>query len=236
MLGAFLDRSRKNMIDFLKKHVKAVVIVAAVVVCAIIVLTVCLCVKNCGGSSGTNTPAEQTNIKDLTVNTDGMTEEGGCFKLYMDIGEVYTLSATSQYAITYSSTSPEVAEVNKSGEIAAKEPGSAVIYVNAGTQVKSIVVEVQNVIVPYVAVVKNDVTLSLGIVGANVYSLVPSVTFDGKAVECELSYSSTQSSVASVNDKGVITALSVGECHIIITANYSGITATCAVKVAVVNG
>lgn len=224
------------MMDFVKKHIKIIIIVAAVIVCSVIVLSLCMCNKSCNnGSSEPVTSAEQANKKDLNLNTDGMLEEEGCYKLFLAIGDVYTLSATSEYTVSYTSTLPNVASVSANGIITANNPGTSVIYVNAGTQVKSVVVEVKNVTVPFVSVVKDEITLSLAIENANVYRLAPSVTFDGEIVECEITYMSTSTSVASVDENGVITADSAGECQIIITANYNGITANCAVSVNVVN-
>lgn len=222
--------------DFFKKHIKIIIIAVAVIVGSVIVLSLCMCNQSCNnGSSEPITSAEQVNKSDLKLVTDGMVQEEGCYKLFLAIGDVYTLSATSEYTISYTSTQPNIASVSANGIITANNPGTSVIYVNAGTQVKSVVVEVQNVIVPFVYVAKDEITLSLAIENANVYRLAPSVTFDGEIVECEITYLSTSASVASVDENGVITAASAGECQIIITANYNGITANSAVSVTVVN-
>lgn len=224
------------MTDFLKKHIKIIIIAAAVIVCAVIALSLCMCNKSCNsGSSDSVISAEQADKSDLTLNTDGMTQEDGCYKLFLAIGDVYTLSATSKYSFSFTSTDQNVASVDGNGKITANNPGTCVIYVNAGTKVESVVVEVQNVVVPFVCVVKEEITLSLAIENANVYCLAPSVTYDGKRVECELTYTSTSSAIASVDENGVITAASAGECQIIITANYNGSSANCAVRVIVVN-
>ncbi len=221
------------MMYFLRKTRKTLLHAAAVLVCLAVALSLCVFASGCGEDGGPVTPAEPAYKNDLQINADGMTEQDGCYTLYLSVGDEYTLSATSTYPLSYSSTAPDVVSVNAEGKITAKDPGNAVVYISAGTQVKSVVVEVKNVTVPLVSVVKDEITLSLSVENANVYRLNPSVTYDGESVECALTYATSAEAVATVDANGVITAVAAGECQIIITASYNGVTATCAVGVTV---
>lgn len=168
----------------------------------------------------------------LVVDTTDFASEDGTYILSLAAGQTYTLSVSSDNAITYNASSPLIASVDKNGVITAKSSGTSVVYISSGSETKSVVVDVQSVTVPYVTVDKSSIRISSGSAG-NVYQLSPEVSFEGKAVEGTVSYSSTDSAVATVSESGRITAVAAGECDIIIAAVYRDLTANCVVHVVV---
>lgn len=168
----------------------------------------------------------------LVVDTTDFSLEDGTYILSLAAGQTYTLSVTSDNAITYDASAPLIASVDERGVITAKSSGASVVYISSGSETKSVVVDVQSVTVPYVTVDKSSIRISSGSVG-NVYQLSPEVSFEGKTVDSTVSYSSTDSAVATVSESGRITAVAAGECDIVITAVYKDLTANCVVHVVV---
>ena len=144
-------------------------------------------------------------------------------------GEKATLTATVSPAdatdktVTWSSTDPSVAQVDQNGVVSAIKGGSAVIKAQAGG--KSAVCGVTVTCpVESVSLDKTSLTLEVG----QTFTLTATV-YPSDATDKTVSWSSSDESVATVDNAGKVTAVKKGDA--VITAKAGGKTATCQVKV-----
>lgn len=146
--------------------------------------------------------------------------------------EVYGLySDSSKVAVTsfasYTSNDSAIASVDSKGKITAIAAGTTVI--NATYGAKSTSVEV--VVLPILTSISLDSTsYSLSVGSSHTSTVIASFSNDATAnVTPYTTYSSSQTSVATVASDGVVTAVSQGAT--VITATYHGKTATATVTV-----
>ena len=132
--------------------------------------------------------------------------------------------------VTWSSSDPSVAKVGQDGNVVAKAPGETVITVKTDDQGKAaschLIVEAREVPV-------NNVTLSqrlLAIMEGDSAILVAKVA-PADATNKNVSWVSSEESVASVDSTGTVTAVSPGEAIITVVTDDQGKTATCKVTV-----
>lgn len=112
--------------------------------------------------------------------------------------------------IKYSSSDPSVATVSSGGKIDAKAAGKTKIIITAGSARKTLLL---TVIVPTmdISLSSDYITLKIG----EKYKLKASVT--PKEAEQSLTYQSSDSSVAKVNEDGVIKGVGLGSTSIIVS-------------------
>lgn len=151
-------------------------------------------------------------------------------------GETSTLTATVAPAnatnkeVTWSSSNTDVATVSNSGVVSAKAVGNATITVMTvdGNKVATCSVKVNAAVVPVTGVSFNSasVTMTEGESLALVASVTPS-----NATNQSLTWSSNNTTVATVSANGVVTAKKVGTVTITVITVDGGKTATCLVTV-----
>lgn len=193
--------------------------------------------KSAGVCTITATTTDGSNIsKDFTL----IVEESKITNIVMnDItvneGNVASLNAVvypenlSNTSLLYTSSNASIATVNANGEVTAKSKGECIIYATAkdGSGVKtSCKVTVKKPV--------TDVTLNAHYISWNVGKkahFYPSVTPDD-ASNVGVIYKSSNPAVATVSEKGLLSAVSQGECVITcMAADGSGVYDTCTVKV-----
>ena len=168
---------------------------------------------------------EPTSVASVTLDRDSAN---------LQVGETITLTATvtpddaTDKTVTWSTSDDSVATV-ADGEVTAVNPGTATITVKANDgsdKSATCVVEVkQNV----TGIVLDNTTLSL--VAGKKYALGATV-YPTNASDKTLKWSSANKSVATVNEDGVVKAVSKGKTTITATASDgSGIIAKCSVTV-----
>lgn len=142
----------------------------------------------------------------------------------LTVGDSHSLNASAQGTVSYSSSNPSVATVNSNGVISALTSGNTTItitatayddnvnYVHYTSATTSVNVEVSEPAwtnsaqtISYTALPQNGLTVG------DTHNL-------NASAQGTLSYSSSNSSVASVNSSGVITAVATGSTVISITA------------------
>ncbi|MDI9522510.1 MAG: Ig-like domain-containing protein [Bacteroidota bacterium] len=161
--------------------------------------------------------------------------------LTLEEGQSASLNATvmpadaSDKSLTWSSSNPAVATVNDAGVVTALTAGTTIVKATANDdsgKYGECTVTVQEGVppqVPVTAVTLNKTTLTL-LEGASA-SLIATVTPDN-ATDKSLTWSSSNPAVASVNQAGVVTALTAGTTTVKATANdASGKYAECVVTV-----
>lgn len=145
-------------------------------------------------------------------------------------GETETLKATiapasaSSDHLTWESSDPTVATVDDSGTVSALAPGTTKITVKASGVQAECTVTVKTVAVTAVSINKT----SLDLLPGDTETLVATVTPDN-ATDKSVSWESSNSSVATVNDDGKVTAITPGTAKI--TVKASGVQAECTVTV-----
>ena len=150
------------------------------------------------------------------------------------IGETVQLSATvspsdaTDQSITWSSSNKEVATVSNTGLVTGVSEGRAGIMAKAGGKTSTCIVTVSRKPVPVTSVTldKESITLTKG----ESITLVATVKPDGATYKA-LSWTSSDSKVASVDSKGRVTAIANGNATITVKADDQ--QATCIVTVTV---
>lgn len=150
----------------------------------------------------------------------------------MYVGETYRLTYSispadaSNTALTWTSTNPSVASVNKEGLVSAKAVGQTVIIVKTvdGGYMATCTINVSRT----ATAVKLDVTkLTLNV--GDYYTFVTTLT-PKDSNETSLTWESSDRSIAVVSNNGRVTAKKAGTC-IIMVKTKSGSTAYCTVTV-----
>lgn len=184
-------------------------------------------------SDGYHTSSEDQTQKTVLVSNISVTKS-----VEMYVGETKTLSATvtpsnaTKKDVTWSSSNTSVASVSSSGVVTANAAGNATITVKAndGSNVTASCT---------VTVTQNKVLvteLSLSRTKAEMFvdeTLTLSVTaYPSNATNKDVTWSSSNTNVATVSSSGVVTAKSAGNATITAKANDgSGITASCTITV-----
>ena len=147
-------------------------------------------------------------------------------------GESCQLTATvtpgdaTDASVVWSSSNNSVASVSEDGKVSAIAPGEATITAKAGGKSATCLVTVQKAVVAVSGVTLDKTTLALteGQLGQLAATVKPD-----DATDKTVTWSSSKTSVATVSDKGLVTAVSAGEATI--TAKAGGKSATCLVTV-----
>jgi len=147
-------------------------------------------------------------------------------------GESATLAATvkpdnaTNKTVTWSSSNASVASVDASGKVTAVAEGTATITAKAGDKTATCTVTVKKkvVAVSSVSLDKTSLELTVGETATLVATVIPD-----RATEKTVSWSSSSSSVATVDASGKVTAVAKGTATI--TAKAGGKTAICTVTV-----
>ena len=127
----------------------------------------------------------------------------------------FSLNASAQTPLSYKSLNTDVAEVSGDGTVTIKSAGTAVI------EIKAAETDEYNDAAAQVTVTVAKATQSIKSVGSytRTYGCAPFVI--EAAAETTVSYKSSNSSVASVSDDGIVTVKAGGKTKIIITASES---------------
>jgi uncharacterized protein YjdB len=160
--------------------------------------------------------------------------------LDLGVGDRYTLTATvnpnsaSDKTVTWSSSNSTVAKVSASGVVEALKVGTATITVktNNGNKTATCLVTVTaGVPVTGVELDKTALSLEAGKSGKLVATVSP-----GSATNKEVSWASSDESIATVDGEGNVKAKAAGTATITVTTNNSDKAATCALTVTEAEG
>jgi uncharacterized protein YjdB len=180
-----------------------------------------------GGQSGTST----ITVTPVPTGSVTVTPDVGS----VIVGQTITLTATVRdiennvingATVTWGTSSASIATVNN-GVVTGVAPGTATITAAHGGKSGASTITVRPIPVASVTVSPNAVTLGLG--GTRQLTATPRSATGAPLSGRTVAWSSSNPSVASVNQSGVVNALLIGTA--IITANVEGVTGTANVTV-----
>lgn len=153
-------------------------------------------------------------------------------------GQTHQLTASlnpsnaTEQTVSWYSKSPEVVTVDSNGKLTALSQGTAQIYAMAGGQQALCTVTVtEGATVTGISLNRSSLSLSMG----NSSSLLATV-YPSTATDKSVTWSSSDTAIATVSTTGTVKALSVGTCDITVTTVVGGKTATCKLTVTEGNG
>lgn len=174
---------------------------------AILCVTLSLGLFACTSDSDNSGDAQATLTLDKTSYT-------------LEKNDTFTLTPTltgSTEKITWETDAPAVATVNN-GTVTAVGAGSAVITAKAGKLSATCAVTVtDSQYFPVLTLSKKTITIATG----NEFPVTATVTYKGEAVECDVQWSSSAETVATV-ENGVIKGVGEGTAVITAKAEYKG--------------
>lgn len=146
------------------------------------------------------------------------------------IGKILKLTAkvtpsnATHSKVTWKSSNSAVATVTSRGTVLGKKAGSCIITATAGSKKATYKVTVKSIPVSSVSLNRRSATITVGDSVRVSATVSPS-----NATNKTIRYSSSNSSVATVSSKGVVTGKAAGTCTITVSAG--GKKATCMIKV-----
>ena len=178
--------------------------------------------NNCGYFQlSTSTNNARISQIDIVWETGGSTDSVSLNKTSttLNIGNTETLTATASGTVTWSSLDDEIASVDSNGTITAIGEGTTTITATCGTATANCVVTV-NTPAPtdYVTLDKSSMTIAVGNTGTLTANASGSVA-----------WSSSDTSIATVDQTGEVTGIAEGTATI--TATCGTASATCTITV-----
>lgn len=183
--------------------------------------------SECGGKTATCKVIVDTKISECSLDKKNL-------KLKVGDSERLTAIITPENAtnkkVRWHSSDDAIATVDSTGLVTAKKIGSTAIWANTiiGSHSASCWIEVTSATVPVTDVLLNQASLSL--VEGKSATLTAEV-FPSDATNKQVTWSSSNPSVASVSSNGVVTAKSAGKAIITAKSKDGGKTGTCEVTV-----
>ena len=155
-----------------------------------------------------------TQVESILLNVDNIRLQNG--NTFQAIPIIYPSTVTNKN-ISWSSSSNEIATVNANGLITAVSTGTATITVTTedGNKNNSL----RATILPQATTPVESVLLNVGNIrleNGNTYQAIPTI-YPSTATNKDVSWSSSSNSIATVDENGVITAVSTGTATITVT-------------------
>ena len=180
---------------------------------------------------GSGTPVTPVYPTAITLTGDGALSIGGTSQL--SVG--YTPSDTNVKNVTYTSSNESVATVSNTGLVTGVAVGSATITATAeaesGTITATKNVTVSPISVTGVSLDSNSASVKVGKTVTLVATVAPT-----NATNKSVSWSSSDTAVATVSNNGVVTGVAAGSATITVTTADGNKTAQCIVTVTASSG
>ena len=173
-------------------------------------------------NSNENKKIEKT-IDIIVLNSLNKTE------LNLVIGSTYKLTTNLVGDVKWESSNPEIATVNQEGMVSAVGAGTAKIILTVDDKKVECIVS----IISSITLNKETIELYMSDEDSKIFTLIPTIK-PSEAANASITWSSTDESVAIVNDAGKVTAVGKGTTKI--TAIVGDKKAECEVIVSLLNG
>lgn len=170
---------------------------------------------------------ETVNVENISLNTNNLTMKAGQSENL--VTTIEPTNATNQ-DVTWTSSNPDVVEVDDSGKILAKKEGVSLITVKTkdGYKEAKCEITVTKVSIPVTGLTLDKSSIILNENDTyNINATVLPTDADNKSVR----WMSMDTRIAEVDSYGKVTAKSSGNTTIIVTTVEGGITRTCNIKV-----
>lgn len=158
-------------------------------------------------------PSSETKIATLTLFAETANVE---------VGAEYTieyLSENTEEVVKFTSSDPNVATVNEQGVVVGVSSGTANITVSVGELFEKMTITVVSAPTYGIWCANAEILLMKG----NTFAVDATVKKGGESVsDASISYLSCDSSVFTVNETGVLTAVGIGEAQLQLTCAYKG--------------
>ena len=178
-----------------------------------------------GGKSATCTVSVTTPVTSITLDRSSISlEEEQSTTLIATVSP----SDADDKTVSWSSSNPDAATVNSNGKVYAVKEGQAVITATAGAKSASCTVTVSKKIVPVTSVSLDRTSLSL--IKGETATLIATVS-PSDATDKNVTWTSSDATIASVDQTGKVTALAGG--NVTIKAAAGEKSATCTVTITV---
>ena len=184
-----------------------------------------------GSCSGTFEQLEKTDEK-TKIPVSSVTLSRQSAELFE--GESLTLTASvspsdaTEKMISWSSSKSSIASVNQEGTVKALSKGTTVIKASAGGKTATCTVTVKAATEPVTSVTLNKTSLTLTI--GETQTLKATVN-PSNATNKSVTWSSDNTSIATVSSSGSVTAKAEGTAIVSVTTDDGGKTATCTITV-----
>lgn len=164
------------------------------------------------------------SVSKITLNrTSQSMSKGGKFTL---TATVKPSNATDK-TLTWTSSNPSVATVDKNGKVTALKNGTTTITCkSANGKTAKCTVTVRKVAVTDIQLDKRSVLVDVGVS----FNIIATIT-PGNATNKTVKWTTSDSSVAKVSSSGKVTAVATGVCQITATTADGGYTAVCMITV-----
>ncbi len=155
-------------------------------------------------------------------------------ELELNVGDVYSLevivspSDAEGYTLQWESSDEAIASVSDDGEVTAVSAGTADITVSSGEISATCAVTVKESVIPVESVSVDVQQLELNI--GETYTLQATVLPEN-ATDKGVKWSSDNSEIATVDDNGLVTAVSLGETVVTVITDDGSKTASCMLTV-----
>ena len=184
--------------------------------------------EKCKRMAGTTDGMRQVTVNPNSVESVSLNKK----ELSLTEGESETLTATvkpdnaTDKTVTWSSSDASVATVDATGKVTAVKAGTATITAKAGDKSATCTVTVKAKVIPVTSITLNKASLDL--TEGETETLTATVGPDN-ATDKTVTWSTSDSSVATVDASGKVTAVKAGTATI--TAKSGDKSATCTVTV-----
>lgn len=151
----------------------------------------------------------------------------------MSKGKSFTLVATVKPAnatnktLTWTSSNPKVATVDKNGKVTALKNGTTTITCKSANGKKATcTITVRKISVTDIELDKRSVLVDVGATFK-----INAIIIPGNATNQKVTWTSSDKSVAKVSSSGKVTAVAPGVCQVTATTSDGGLTAVCMIQV-----
>jgi hypothetical protein len=148
-------------------------------------------------------------------------------KVNDEVGAGASLTPADAGNLTYNSSNPSVATVDKNGKVTALKNGTTTITCkSANGKTAKCTVTVRKVVVTDIQLDKRSVLVDAGVS----FNIIATIT-PGNATNKTVKWTTSDSGVAKVSSSGKVTAVASGVCQITATTADGGYTAVCMITV-----
>ena len=212
----------------MRKYLMLFIMIASIMLCGVVVTS---CFDDGGDTSvesvSRSEVSDSTSESDTGIYIEPEIKVTGLDEMYVGQKQTLVVKLTGlSGTVKYESSDKNVLTVDDKGEVTAVGKGNAVVGVSVGDKTENFNITVVD---PELLLSLNKTRLNL--VFGQGFTIVPTATVGGEKVDAQFSFVSSDESVATVSDAGLVTAAKAGKATITVTATYGTVEKTAEVSV-----